>query len=237
MVANRAGCDQSGPDARPHEVAERIDAARRVEASFDSASLDETVPSSRSREREILLVGDELGDNEIVDLEAQPARAARAGTRHDDEPVFPSVRESRGSRRNALRVVAERVVERGELADGSVHEAPPFGLVPRVHVGFHRSQHLGRRGGKLSEHRLAPQHHDLVVFGDRRRRPDDVLELVARHALRRSTSRRTRHRSRASRVPANGLTCRRSFMRSDRSTSAEQTSAGEPARMRDQPSA
>jgi hypothetical protein len=52
-------------------------------------------------------------------------------------------------------------VKHGELADGALAELGALRKAPRVHVGLHRDEELGRRVGKLGEHGLTSEDDEL----------------------------------------------------------------------------
>lgn len=101
-------------------------------------------------------------------------------------------------------------MEWGELADRALDEVGAVRVVARVDVDVGRHEQLGRRVGVLAEDRLAADHDDLGVSGDRRRGPDDVLELrpVHRRPAPSRTRRQIDHRVLGSRTPAKGEVCR-----------------------------
>ena len=80
-----------------------------------------------------------------------------------------------------MSVVAERLVEGGELADGAVDDIGSLRMVLREEVRFHRDTHGCGRVGELSKDRLASDHDDLIVIGNVRGGADEVLELLAGH--------------------------------------------------------
>ena len=115
-----------------------------------------------------------LRDEEIVGLEAEP-RPGRRRNRH--EARFPALGQHRRPLADSLGVVAVGVVEGRELADRALDELGPLGVVPGVDVDVRRDEQLGRRLRVAPEDRLASDHDDLGVAGNRRRGPDHVLEL------------------------------------------------------------
>src|SRR5580704_11745140 len=164
-----------------------------------------------------LSAGRELGQHEIVSLHA-PADGFRVvmcerGYAHGDEPLLPSGRRLGCLGTNAMRVVAERLVELRAVAHRSVDLDCLLGSCARVHVGLLREEHCVWRVWELTEDRLAADYDDVALARDRGRRPDDMLELVAFHAGASSTAASARRRSGSLRAPAKGELWRRSRMR------------------------
>ena len=141
--------------------------------------LDEPMPEGRPGVIPVLLPARHvLGDDEVVGLEAE-ARPGRRGHRRRGAPATPPAaprcahpRPGRSSR---------RCRGTGELADRALDEVGTVRVVSRVEVDVGRDEQLGRCVGVPAQDRLAADHDDLGVSGDRRRRPDDVLELRPVH--------------------------------------------------------
>jgi len=56
--------------------------------------------------------------NEVVNVETKPGRAARVRVADANEPFFPACRKNGGLGRNAMRVVAMRFVKGRKLSNG-----------------------------------------------------------------------------------------------------------------------
>jgi len=69
-----------------------------------------------------------FGNGGVVHLEPHALDARGVGILHRDKSDFPSVSQCRGLRRDALRVVAEPLVERGARADRAVDLVGQGGL-------------------------------------------------------------------------------------------------------------
>lgn len=68
-------------------------------------------------------------------------------------------------------------VERGTLADTPIDEISKLGTVQGKQIRFGRHEERQRRVGKLSKNRLAANHHDFGIVGDRAGSADQVLKL------------------------------------------------------------
>lgn len=64
--------------------------------------------------------GDELGDTEVVGLQAQAATAAGVGVSNSDQAFRPAGREDRGALADPLDVKAVRLMEVGHFTDRGV---------------------------------------------------------------------------------------------------------------------
>ena len=103
------------------------------------------MPGRLGQEREILLAsGDHLGDEKVVNLEAEPFRSPGVLVTDDDEPLLPALREESCVFGDAMGVVAEGLMERRQLADAAFDDVCALGMVPGKEIGLGGDAH-GRR--------------------------------------------------------------------------------------------
>ncbi len=119
--------------------------------------------------------------------------ARSPGTRHTPTtpPVFsfsrrtarhPTGGKRRGFGPDAVRVVAERLVERRELSDGAVYQVGSGRIVKRVTINPHRAQQLLGGVGMSSQQRLTADDDDLARSCNAAAGAKDVLKLLDVHA-------------------------------------------------------
>lgn len=83
--------------------------------------VDEPGADECGGELEVLLAeGDELGDHQVIRLQAQPATRLRVRPLHDDDSLEPLVRKDRNGDRDSLAIEAVGAMELGVLSDESV---------------------------------------------------------------------------------------------------------------------
>lgn len=160
----------------------------------------------------------------------------RVGVRRlkDRESPTPSVWQHGRREADALGVVAIRLVEPGQFADRTIDQVGLL-VVRVVEEGEVRFDRRGRLRwqvlvGDRAEDRLAADHEDVALAGDRRSRSEDMLELRAiqvgspRSEARKAS--RTAVRSSSLSTPANGEFWRRSMASEDVDVSVVRTASG-----------
>ncbi len=85
-----------------------------------------------------------------MDFEAQTLRAPRVLVPDLDEPILPSFGQDRGFLSDSLSVIAERLMEWGELADAALNEIGALGMMQWIEVGLLGDTH-GLRSVPLLE--------------------------------------------------------------------------------------
>lgn len=131
------------------------------------------------------------------------AAAPQRGTSRSDQPFGGRTRDP-----NAVRVIAVLGVEL-EPSPIAPSIKSAFSGAQRVHVGFDRAQHLRRQVLRVAaEDRLAANHDDLHLTGDRGRGMHHMEEVLVAHRQR--TCSLMARRSASLSRPASGEFCRRS---------------------------
>lgn len=118
-----------------------------------------------------------LGDSQIMHFQAQPRDTSGIGILDPYQTITLPPRQNGGPLTNTLRVIAVEFVERGTLADTPIDEVSKFGTVQGKQIRLGRHQERQRCVGKLSKNRLAANHDDLGIVGDRSGSADQVLKL------------------------------------------------------------
>src|SRR6185436_10633362 len=111
------------------------------------------------------------------------SRSARVLILDDDEALLPPLWQAGGLFADALSVVAERLVEGGQLADAAVDDLGALGMVQGEEIRLDRKAHGLRGIRKLTQDRLAADDHDRVIGGNDRGGADEVLELLPVHGV------------------------------------------------------
>ena len=139
----------------------------------------------------------------------------------------------RGFLSDSLSVIAERLMEWGQLADAALDEIGALGMMQWKEAGLLGDTHGLRSVRELPQDCLAADDHDRIVVGDDRGSADEMLELVSGHGPCRKRSRVSRQifqRSRGRSAPAKGLDWRSSVASSLRSTRKAAIEAASPCR-------
>jgi hypothetical protein len=129
--------------------------------------------------------GHELGENEIMDLQAPDNRASlRSRSRGDlslDQTLLPAARRLRSLGAHAMGVVAECGMKGGPVSKRAVDQIGRLRSPPWVYVRLQGMQHRLRWLVEATEDRLTSHDYELVLSGHLGRRSDDVLELLQAH--------------------------------------------------------
>src|SRR5690349_15630953 len=85
--------------------------------------------------------GQRLGDEQVVDFEAQPFRTSGVLVLNSDEAFLPALGKEGGLLSDTLGVVSEGLVKRGQLADAAFDDVGALGMVSGKKVGFDGDTH------------------------------------------------------------------------------------------------
>ena len=122
-----------------------------------------------------------LGKAEVERMEAECRHSARVVVLKGNEALLPARGQGARFGRQSVSIVAERAVKQGNLADGAGNQIGFFRRVQRAHIGLAGNVERRRHRGKRPQNRLAAQHQNHGLIGDRTGGADDVLKLGARH--------------------------------------------------------
>lgn len=131
---------------------------------MNALTCDQPTPQHGRHERQVLFPpGGELADREINRAQTEPDHAAGVVVLHRHQAALPICRQDRRLGSDAVRVVAERFVERRFLADGTVDQICLLRCIERVSVRFGRDGQFSGRLRETAQNRLAADDDELRV--------------------------------------------------------------------------
>lgn len=159
-----------------------IRVGQETDLVFEVAGFDQTVGEHGRDENDVLFPArDQFRAGEVERMEAECRHSARVVVLQGNEALLPARGQGARFGRQSVSILAERAVKQGNLADGAGNQIGFFRRVQRAHIGLAGNVERRRHRGKRPQNRLAAQHQNHGLIGDRTGGADDVLKLGARH--------------------------------------------------------